>query len=799
MKKKYGFLAFLLGCMLAFSLRGSSVKAADVAINATNFPDANFRSYVSSSFDKDSNGSLSSSEIADATTIIMNNKGCSSLQGVEYFTSLTLLYCAENSLTALDVSKNTSLIVLSCRDNQLTGLNLSKNTSLQTLFCYNNRLTTLDVSKNTQLTDIDCSGNLFKTLSICQLPDLGTLNVKDCTQLTTLECTNCALTSLDVSGCLQLKKLACSNNRLSSLLVSSCTALEEISCHSNPLGSLYVNRNTALKVLYCYSTDISTLDVSNNTALETLDCSYSDLMNLNVSQNRSLKSLNVEYTQLSSLDVTHNPALEVLVCYKTDLTALDVTKNPALRVLYCSDLPLTSLNVTKNPALEILSMSTTKISSIDLSKNPVLRELYCYNSDLTSLDVTKNPELLKIICVGTRLRSLDVTKNPSLEMLRCYNTQIQALDIGCCPHLADAYLHAEPEHNQDTGYDYYSYLLPQDGASGEWYILEVDASVEVNPYRAFRVYGSTRYQTSIQIAEEFKYVTGMDEFDTMILVSGQDFPDGLSASTLADMLRAPILTTDGKASHYNAANAYVLENLAPGGTVYIIGGENAIPEEAVAGLSSVHCVRLAGNTRYLTNMAVLDECRRLYPGAKGKIIIATGTSFPDSLSVSSTGAGLFLVNGDKGTLTAKQKTYLADLAEAGFSFTIVGGTNAVSEELEASIEECIGQDANRIAGSTRYKTSAAIAEEYFGRANVMILCYGDNFPDALCAGPLGAALKAPVVLTKSGSTSAINAAKNYAYDHDIRYGTVLGGPALISNEDVRTILGLRTDEEIAVR
>ena len=778
MKKKSVFPAFLLGCMMAFFMMGSPVKAADVAINATNFPDANFRSYVSSTFDKDGNGSLSSTEIASATSIFVNSHGCSSLKGVEYFTSLTLLYCADNSLTTLDVSKNTSLTVLSCRDNQLTGLDLSKNTSLQSLLCYNNRLTTLDVSKNTQLTNIDCSNNLFKNLSIRQLPNLKTLNVKDCTQLTTLRCSNCALTSLDVSGCLALKVLDCSNNQLTSLPVSSCTAMEEISCHTNPLGSLYVTGNTALKVLYCYSTNISTLNVSSNTALETLNCSYSDLMDLDVSQNRSLRRLNAEYTRLSSLDVTNNPALETLVCYMTDLTSLDVTKNSALKEIYCSDLPLTSLSVTKNPALEILSISSTKIPSIDLSNNPALKELYCFNSEL---------------------RSLDVTRNPSLEMLRCYNTKIHLLDISCCPYLTDTYLHGEKEHNQGVGYDFYSYVLRKDGASGGRYILEADASVEVNPYRAFRVFGNTRYKTSIKIADMLKAVLGVDQFDTMVLVSGEGFADGLSASTLADALQAPILTTDGKASRYNAANAYILENLAPGGTVYVIGGENAIPEEAVAGLSSVHCVRLAGNTRYLTNMAVFDECRRLYPGAKGEVIIATGTSFPDSLSVSSTGAGLFLVNGEKGTLTAKQKDYLADLAEAGFNFTIVGGTNAISEELEAAIEDCVGQDAYRIAGSTRYKTSAAIAEEYFRRARMMIVCYGDNFPDALCAGPLGAALRAPVVLTKSGNTSAINAAKTYASDHDIHYGVVLGGPGLVSDADVRAILDLEADEEIAVR
>ncbi|MCH5174927.1 MAG: hypothetical protein J1F40_03480, partial [Prevotellaceae bacterium] len=52
----------------------------------------------------------------------------------------TLLSCAENQLTALDVSKNTALTDLYCSDNQLTALDVSKNTALTYLECYNNQI-----------------------------------------------------------------------------------------------------------------------------------------------------------------------------------------------------------------------------------------------------------------------------------------------------------------------------------------------------------------------------------------------------------------------------------------------------------------------------------------------------------------------------------------------------------------------------------------------------------------------------------------------------------------------------------
>ena len=195
-------------------------------------------------------------------------------------------------------------------------------------------------------------------------------------------------------------------------------------------------------------------------------------------------------------------------------------------------------------------------------------------------------------------------------------------------------------------------------------------------------------------------------------------------------------------------------------------------------------------------MAVLDEAG-IPDGSE--VLIATGTSFPDSLSVSSTGLPLFLVNGDKGTLTNKQKTYLKDLAARGCTFTIIGGENAVSEDLKALIEGCIGQTADRIAGSTRYRTSVAIAERYMPDATQVVLGYGQKFPDALSAGPLGAALHAPLLLADSEKRARINPAKEFAEGHGIHSGYVLGGPTIITDEDVRLILGLDDEVEIVVK
>ena len=156
---------------------GIAVQSAGVAIDNNNFPDANFRTIVEG-FDTNNDSSLSDTEIAAVKKINCFRKRITNLKGIEYFTSLNNLWCAENKLTALDVSKNTALTYLSCGYNQLTTLDVSKNTALTYLSCRNNQLTTLDVSKNTALTKLSCDNNQLTSLDVSNT-DMDDLNCYD--------------------------------------------------------------------------------------------------------------------------------------------------------------------------------------------------------------------------------------------------------------------------------------------------------------------------------------------------------------------------------------------------------------------------------------------------------------------------------------------------------------------------------------------------------------------------------------------------------------------------------------------
>ena len=229
---------------------GIAVQSAGVAIDDTNFPDANFRTIVEH-YDTNKDSSLSDTEIAAVEEIDCYDKGISNLKGIEYFTALRSLSCGRNQLTALDVSKNTALTYLHCSYNQLTSLDVSKNTALTYLDCWGNSLTKLDVSKNTALTYLDCGYN-----------QLTALDVSKNTELTYLSCSYNQLTTLDVSKNTALTDLLCHNNQLTTLDVSKNTALTRLRCHNNQLTSLDVS-NTDMKYLYC-SVNIYQIIVGND-------------------------------------------------------------------------------------------------------------------------------------------------------------------------------------------------------------------------------------------------------------------------------------------------------------------------------------------------------------------------------------------------------------------------------------------------------------------------------------------------------------------------------------------------------
>ena len=346
-----------------------------IEINEQNFPDENFRSYLSSNVDSSYGGDslLTDSEISRHNELtIYSSWQITDLTGIAFFSGLKKLECQGNLLTSLDLSGNKELRELNCYSNQLTSLDVSKCTKLTRLECGENQLAELDVSKNKALKELYCGHN-----------SLTQLNISKNTKLQWLGCSNNLLTKLDVSRNKKLKQLYCYNNQLTSLDLKNSTALYDLECGNNRLTEL---------------------DLSHNAAMSHLVCSGNPLMSLDISSNPDLWSLFCNDCQLSRLDLSGHANLRNLRCSGNRIAKLDLSGNPNLQQLYCSGNLLTELDLSNNSALTELDCSDNCLAALDLSKNKQLKMLDCSNNRLAALDVSKNKQLgdLGFICDGNR-------------------------------------------------------------------------------------------------------------------------------------------------------------------------------------------------------------------------------------------------------------------------------------------------------------------------------------------------------------------------------------------------------------
>ena len=171
--KKYFTLLIVLTAM-AMSAQ------AQVAINATNFPDANFRSYLLAQ-DYGQDAVLTDAEIADIKQINVSEKNIKDLTGIGHFTALEMLFCSTNELTSLDLSKNTALTTLMMQYNQIKSIDLSKNTALLMLFITGNPLTSLDTSKLVNLEQLLGGKQDLSILDLSHNTKIWNLNFLDAT------------------------------------------------------------------------------------------------------------------------------------------------------------------------------------------------------------------------------------------------------------------------------------------------------------------------------------------------------------------------------------------------------------------------------------------------------------------------------------------------------------------------------------------------------------------------------------------------------------------------------------------
>ena len=316
-------LALVIAFLYSDFLLGK-VQAA-VEINEANFPDAAFRSVISSAdYDRDGNGTLDDNELALTINIYCNGMGISSVKGIEYFTSLQGLYCTDNNISSWDLSNNKNLHGVWCSNNAFTSLDFSANPELEWVYCYDCNLTSLNVSNNPKMAYIECNTNPLPALDVSQNPLLEHLT-----------CGTCELTSLNLSNNPNLSHLDAFGNHLTFLDVSHNPKMKRLDIWNNPgLGSIDVSHNPGLQYYNCAPKDAYSVDVTHNPELTKLICSYNHLSSLDLSHNPKLAYLDCAVNRIAALDLTYNSELFFLQAFTNDFTALNIGNNRFLMKTY---------------------------------------------------------------------------------------------------------------------------------------------------------------------------------------------------------------------------------------------------------------------------------------------------------------------------------------------------------------------------------------------------------------------------------------------------------------------------------
>ncbi|HET9732218.1 MAG TPA: cell wall-binding repeat-containing protein [Acidimicrobiales bacterium] len=294
---------------------------------------------------------------------------------------------------------------------------------------------------------------------------------------------------------------------------------------------------------------------------------------------------------------------------------------------------------------------------------------------------------------------------------------------------------------------------------------------------AVRYLGPARTDTAVDVAR-----ATWSSAPAVVLARDDTYPDALAAGPVAAKVGGPVLLTDPN----SLAPAVCAEIGRLGAsTAYILGDTSAVSGAVEGQLSSCGITavdRLEGPTRFDTAAAAGQ-----FVGGNA-VYVTEGADpnptrgWPDAVAVSAVAAyqhrPILLTNSD----SLPQATAGA-LRQMGVTqATIVGGSDVVSDNVAAQIQ-AMGITVNRVSGSDRYGTSKSVAA--LGASAGMNLtrtwlAIGNNWPDALAAGP-AAAVNGNQLLLVDG-TSLANSEATYGFL--AAFGSQIAGLRLVGGPDV---------------
>ena len=416
---------------------GLRVVLSDIEYNTTfsadilPIPDANFKTALVSSYDRDGDLEISYDEALRITRIDAPDKGITSVAGIEQMPNVTYINLKNNLLTSIDVSGCSGLQTLNLNNNQLTSLDVSACNQLTALDCTENASLTVIYVKDgfnalsypnfkkdagasyleRNATVIEIADANFRTYIMANFDTDGNgyLTANEAAAITTINISGQTISSVN-----ELKYMPA----LTSLTLSGCTSIDSIN----------LTVNTALQTLNLSGNNLSKIDVSGLTALTSLNLSNNSLTGpIDITHNTALNSFNVtgnasvdyiyvwdgfessEYAQFSKDNTARYVILAISMpdaAFRSYiLDNFDTDANGQLSQLEAE--AITSISVSGQSISSVQGIKyMTALESVNLSNNSITELDLSAASGLTTLNVKGNSGLKMVTVPSTFTKAL---------------------------------------------------------------------------------------------------------------------------------------------------------------------------------------------------------------------------------------------------------------------------------------------------------------------------------------------------------------------------------------------------------
>jgi putative cell wall-binding protein len=308
---------------------------------------------------------------------------------------------------------------------------------------------------------------------------------------------------------------------------------------------------------------------------------------------------------------------------------------------------------------------------------------------------------------------------------------------------------------------------------------------------ANRLSGNTRFETAKVISEYYN----KDEVNNVILATGNEFTDALSASVLAHAKEAPILLVDTSVETSRDAFDYIEEHLDSNGTVYIMGGIGIIGTEFETRLNDLgfkNIIRIAGADSYETSYKIarsLDELK------SSTVVISSGEQYPDALTISSFAANkgwpILLTPHDE--LPQEMIDYL--LERKPKNVYITGGEGIISDHVKSEIIGLLPQaSVERLMGQSRFDTNVIVAETFVPNPSTIYLATGYGYADAVAGSAVAAKQGDPIIFVDPSIPTLPKSVAAYLrklFINNIHPNIVsFGGSGIVNDEIIKNAIDL---------